>query len=578
MAKSFQKTWRRLWPWAMAALSGVLLALCYPGWNASELIWVWQMPLLAALWFSEPGKSRWRHGLALGYVAGFAFFFLNLHWLFELRKVGGTVWAGIGAWVALPAYLGVYFALWGAFAATVGRWKPFDPAVDAKTSPGDLFGPSMKVIGAAALNAAAWCGLEWLRGVVFTGFSWNGLGVALHENLLMIQAADLVGVKGLSFVLVFWNVAALATLARIGRELGERRRVRPHLDFAAAVALIIGLFLYGLTRLGQLRDKGETVSLRALLVQLNTPIDEKWDEKYLNKVLDDYRELTRAYVESSHFDLVLWPETALPGRLTYPWVQEYLNEEILRGGDFHLLMGLEEEEFNNAIIYNSIALMRGSTRSAETHRKLHLVPFGEYLPMRDSFPVFAWIAGGMVPRDFTAGTSYEPLKMEKPELEIIPLVCFEDTIGRLARRFVRPESGAQLLVNVTNDGWFYESVQPLQHLANAKFRCVELRRPMARAANTGVSCFIDAFGSLEDPDAAPGTPARERLRRVQDYVTGNTFVSGTLPATLKIAKHPPRTVYARHGDAFSVGAGVLALLAAAAHGWRSRGKRVRGSK
>jgi apolipoprotein N-acyltransferase len=315
--------------------------------------------------------------------------------------------------------------------------------------------------------------------------------------------------------------------------------------------------------------------LRALLVQLNTPIEEKWDDRYLERTLEDYRELTRAYVESSHFDLVFWPETALPGRLTYPWVQEYLNREILRGGDFHLLMGIEEEEFNDAIIYNSIALMRGSTRNVETHRKLHLVPFGEYLPLRDSFPPFVWIAGGMVPRDFTAGSTHKPLRMEDPDLEIIPLVCFEDTIGRLARKFVRPASGAQLLVNVTNDGWFFESVQSLQHLANAKFRCVELRRPMARAANTGVSCFIDSLGSLEDHQAAPGTPSRERLLRVQDYVTGNTFVSGTLPATLEISKNPPYTVYARHGDAFSVGAGLLALLFAAAHGWRGRWRQAR---
>ncbi|MCB1089006.1 MAG: apolipoprotein N-acyltransferase, partial [Verrucomicrobiae bacterium] len=478
---------RRTWPWLAAALSGVLLGLCYPRWDVSELIWIWQVPLFAALWFAPAPKQRWKRGMALGYVAGLAFFLINLSWLFELRKVAESVWAGIGAWLALPAYLAVYFGLWGAFTATVGRWVPGE----VSKAKGDLFAPSLRVLRSAFLTGAAWCGLEWLRGIAFTGFGWNGLGVALHESLYLIQVADLVGVTGLSFLIVFCNAVWAATLIRIGREMAVRSRLRPHLDFAVAMALIIAVFLYGVTKIvSRPKPTAEnSVSLRALLVQLNTPIDEKWDQEHAKRIIESYRDLTLGYVESSPFDLVIWPETALPGRWSFPWVQTYLNDHILNAADFSLILGIEDEEFEGGDIYNCLGIARGSTADFQLHRKVHRVPFGEYIPMRHSFPVFAWIAGGIVPMDFTAGTSVEPLKLTKPEAGIIPLICFEDTLGGLARKFVRP--GPQLLVNVTNDGWFYESPAALQHLANAKFRCVELRRPMARAANTGVSAFID---------------------------------------------------------------------------------------
>ncbi len=595
--------WQAAWPWLAAVLSGTLLGLCYPRWDVSELIWVWQIPLLLALWFSEPRKGgparRWRHGLALGYVAGLAFFLINLAWLLELRKVVGSVWGGIGAWLALPGYLAVYFGVWGAFAATVARWNPAHAeAVGAEAEArrrreeqaarkrglmpggggfpgGDLFGPSIQVLKVAFLGGAAWCALEWLRGLVLTGFGWNGLGVALHESLYLIQVADLVGVSGLSFLVVFCNVVWTATLVRIGREMVKRQRIRPHLDFAAAMALIILVFLYGLTRFATRPEPTDenSVSLRALLVQLNTPIDEKWDQDFAQRIIGDYRDLTRGYVESSAFDLVIWPETSLPGRWTFPWVQTYLNEHILDAADFSLILGIEDESFDGQTeeIYNCLALVRGSTDNAQLHRKVHRVPFGEYLPLRRIFPPIEWIAGGIIPRDFSAGHRHEPLRLATPDVGIIPLICFEDTLGRLARKFVRP--GPQLLVNVTNDGWFYESPAALQHLANARFRCIELRRPMARSANTGVSGFIDENGSLEYPDAGGSVTGHERLRVVQDPLTGNTFTTGTLPATLTLSKNPPITFYARFGDAFSATLGLVALGAAVAAflGRRRRG-------
>ncbi len=175
------------------------------------------------------------------------------------------------------------------------------------------------------------------------------------------------------------------------------------------------------------------------------------------------------------------------------------------------------------------------------------MPYGEYLPGRSIWLVNK-LLGGLVPGDFASGPSMEPLKLEKPAgVQIIPLVCFEDTVGELARQFVR--DAPQLLVNCTNDGWFLHSIQNEQHLMNARFRCIELHRPMVRAANTGVTCYVGSDGRLSRGD------------RLEDPKTGSVFIKGVLPKEVHLLKHPPITFYAEHGDLFSIVMLVIAGLA-----------------
>ena len=545
---------RRLWPWIAALLSGVLLAICYPPFTADGLIWIWQAPLLGALWFSDLGEKRWRRGALLGLVCGLVFFAINLSWITEISHVAGTFFAGLGALVALALYLSLYFALFGAFATTAGRWIIPKPDKDKR----DLFELSFGVLKVAFLNGAAWCGLEWLRGILFTGFGWNTLGVALKNHLLLVQFADVIGITGYGFVMMFSGVIAFCTLVRLGLEIRDRKRLRPHVDFAFGVALIIVLFLYGISKVSHVPD--EAVDVRARIMQMNIPIEDKWSEdiKMRQKVIFDYRDLTRTFVESSPHDLVLWPETALPGHFNFPWVQEYFNEHVLKGDDFYLLTGLEDSTLKGDEIYNTITLMKGSTESYQMHKKVHLVPIGEYLPFRDTFPIFVWIAGGVIENDFTPGTIFQPLIIEKDghEIDIVPLICFEDSVPRHARKFLRQKP--QIMVNVTNDGWFSDSAQPLQHFNNALFRCIEFRRPMIRAANTGVSGFIDERGSVYDRRST------DKFARVlRDEESGSTHIRGSIPANVEVNLNPPMTIYARYGDVFSAGMGVLALLATA---------------
>jgi apolipoprotein N-acyltransferase len=170
----------------------------------------------------------------------------------------------------------------------------------------------------------------------------------------------------------------------------------------------------------------------------------------------------------------------------------------------------------------------------QIYRKIHLVPFGEYIPLRHSFPLFAAVANRWIPGDFDMGNDYTVFHLTNDEVRVAPLICFEDTIGELTRRFVL--HGANLLVNVTNDGWFLYSAGSHQHLANAIFRCVETRCPMVRAANTGVTCFVNEFG---------------RVTQVLRDETGSTFMEGVLTGEVNVPTERNLTFYVRYGELFA---------------------------
>jgi apolipoprotein N-acyltransferase len=181
----------------------------------------------------------------------------------------------------------------------------------------------------------------------------------------------------------------------------------------------------------------------------------------------------------------------------------------------------------------------------QVYRKVHLVPFGEYVPGRHTIPLLARIVGDQVPDDFAFGKEYTVFKLSNDKAKVAPLICFEDTIGDLTRQFVL--AGANLLVNVTNDGWFLHSAGSRQHLASAVFRCVETRLPMVRAANTGVTCFVNEFGNI--------------TQMLVDE-NGSPFTEGTLTGQVAIAANPEPTFYVQHGELFEyacVGVTILAL-------------------
>ena len=512
-----------LWPWLCAALSGLFLALSFPGWDQSWLIWLALTPLIAAVWFSpRPSRRPWLRDTLLGYLAGFVFFTITFAWLGSpLADLFKNPWL-----ICLPpllaTFLGLYLAFWAWF---IGLLPHGDTT----------FLSSARNIRIALLAASAWVVQEWTRGWFFGGFGWNGLGVALHQNLALIQIADLVGLPGLSLLVAFVNVIALITIRRFVAEIG-RTRIRPHWDFSVMMACIVGAFSYGVHALQHPVDLppangGHTLPLRIAAVQPDIPESFKSDPAHLQQIFDRYDALTHTALAWQP-QLLLWPEAATLTDLFDPDTFAYL-KQIAASTDATFLLGSflsppDAGEFNIA------ACLTRQGKDVQVYRKMHLVPFGEYIPLRNSFPLFAKIAGELVPGDLHRGTEYTIFHIDTPPLRLAPLICFEDTDGDHTRRFIdRGSQSAQLLVNITNDSWFGRSPGATQHLANALFRTIENRRPMVRAANTGVTCIIDAEGrvlhDLRNPD---GTP----------------FLEGVLFGTVFVPLDAGLTLYARYGD------------------------------
>src|SRR5438094_7873397 len=190
--------------------------------------------------------------------------------------------------------------------------------------------------------------------------------------------------------------------------------------------------------------------------------------------------------------------------------------------------------------YNAALLISNAGQQTQTYRKIHLVPFGEYIPLRHSFPLFAAVASKWVPGDFDDGKNYTVFWLTSGEVQLAPLICFEDTIGELTRQFVL--KGANLLADITNDGWFRRSAGSQQHLANAIFRCVETRLPMVRAANTGVTCIVNEFGLI--------SPSRILAPFTEDVLLGE----------VRVPTERELTFYVQHGELFAHGCVGVTLL------------------
>jgi apolipoprotein N-acyltransferase len=520
-----------LWPWLAAAASGVLLALCFAPWNITPLVWVALAPLICAVWFS-PASAR-RAGLReakLGYVAGFVFFTLVFYWLGAL----GTLFRQpllYGLPPLLALLFGLYFAFWSWFLGRV-----LAPSPEAR-----LFRNSWRNLATGALGASAWAAQEWVRSWLLSGFGWDGLGVALHGDLPMIQITALTGVLGLSWLVAFVNLMIVIVIRRIVGELGPQFVKRIRWEFSLSVALVVCVFSYGVREL--LTKAPEAIPLRVTAVQPNIPQDVKFSAAGEDEIFRELGGLTQLAVAANKPQLLIWPESATPrgiyaDELNYRFVMDHA--EL---GDFGLLLGTVEDDLESGRTYNVAKLFTGRGAQEQTHRKMHLVPFGEYLPLR---PILSPIVGGLVPGDFDPGEVATVFELPEPRIKLSALICFEDTLGDLTRRFAK--NGAQLLVNLTNDGWFLHTAGAEQHLHNAIFRAVENRRPLIRCTNSGVTCSIDRHGHVD-----------HWLR---------PFQQGFAARQVDVPSAAVLSFYTRHGDWFAQLASVVTLLAMVRRRWQ----------
>lgn len=568
----------RFWPWLSCILAGLAMVLCFPPFQLSDFVWVAPVLLLAPLW-SERRPSRKRQLLALGFLSGMVFWSLNLKWI-------ATV-AGAG-YLVLCVYLSVYFALFSLFAGTVGN--PFARRAGSPNKPEELSpaAKALRSLGFAALNAGVWSGLEWLRGWLFTGFGWNGLGVAFHNKLPMAQGAELVGVYGLSFLPVFLGAVLVQAGKRVWRTAKEGRTER-HWDFLVTVVSLAIIFVLGMLRIGSI-NKAETSPLQVLLVQADVPqsafnpamtpdeIIEALEEETVaglaavEKLNEERIAQVEQEVELESVDWVIWPEVVLYPILTANDERSWLTiptEEVVTRlnalGVRTFIAGLNEWDaevrdgqpvpIEGGKQYNTMAAFEGDEFSS--YRKQHLVIYGEFIPFSESSPIpgkiYELVAGIAWPGNMGRGVGAEGFELGGAggDVAVIPSICFEDTVPRVTRKFSKETR--EVIVNITNDGWFGTSEGSAQHFANALFRSIELRRPMMRSANRGVTGVVSATGSLVDYQTG-------RVQALFDD-EGKPFARGSLHATVRVPEEGGRTIYARFGDWFPA----LGLMVAA--GW-----------
>jgi apolipoprotein N-acyltransferase len=480
----------RLKPYLPALLSGLLLFLAAPGvFSLGLLAWIGLAPLLWSCRDASP-----RQGFKLGLAAGLSYNLLLLYWIvIVLGTYGQLGWyLSWPALILLALYMSFYLALFTAgFSWLAPRLSPL------WTAP------------------VLWVALDFIKARLFTGFPWQDLAYSQYKNPLLIQTADLFGHAGVTFLIVLANVLLVTLLAGGGRR--GRLRPTPVAASAAAGAILLAGVLYGGLRLQQLPFEIQQAESRPVtVVQGNISQDEKWTPAFQSRTVDIYTRLSEEALALQSSELLIWPETALPFfPLEDPLFQEMVGR-LVHPTTVNLLTGAPRRELVGGELhyYNSALLISGAGNLSDIYDKQHLVPFGEYIPLRRFLPFSTPLVETM--GDFTPGDSEKPISCDSVEIGV--LICFESIFPELARK--QTEHGARLLVNITNDAWFGRSSAPWQHLSMAVFRAVENRRALARAANTGISGFVDPMGRLT---ATTGLFEEAFLTENLPLLTGTSF-------------------------------------------------------
>jgi apolipoprotein N-acyltransferase len=337
-------------------------------------------------------------------------------------------------------------------------------------------------VPALALAPVLWVGTEWLRGTLFTGFPWVLLGYSQSSVIAPLQVASLVGIYGLSGM-VACSSAALALLLA-----PDRRRARARVVSAVLLlALPAAGAAWGAARVArQALVQGPTA--RVALVQGNVPQGQKWDPAYRQSILTRYLTLT-GEASRQGADLVVWPESSTP----FVFGRDGVETEVMRAGVVQarvpVVFGSDEvlgptEFYNSALVMDAAGEIRGS------YRKMQLVPFGEYIPVRWLLFFAQPLVEGF--SDFSAGQQLTLLPVAGHKLSVA--VCYEAVFPSLSLQAVR--QGSQLLATITNDAWYGTTAAPWQHFEQARVRAVETGRYLVRAANTGISGVVDPYGRV----------------------------------------------------------------------------------
>ncbi|OGQ86077.1 MAG: apolipoprotein N-acyltransferase [Deltaproteobacteria bacterium RIFOXYD12_FULL_56_24] len=491
----------------LALLASALLFLASPGLFAlPQLAWLAMVPLFWSLSNQPP-----RRAALLGLICGLAYYLPLLYWIVIVLATYGQVPLPIAvlALFFLALYMSCYLAGFAFLCAKTSRHLSLL-----------VFAP------------ACWVALDLLRGLLFTGFPWLDLAYTQYNLPQLIQIADLTGHHGLTFLMVLAN----GLIFILSTSLVHRKPASSPVIIIAATLLLLAASGYSIRRMQTLPttlDQAEKMEVAA--VQGNIPQDQKWQPAFQRGTIDTYLRLSNELYLNKKPQLIIWPETALP---FYPYEHPLflrLHSELILPRQTYLLTGVPHREKASGaepLTYtNSAFLLSPNGQVTGRYDKQHLVPFGEYIPFRHILGFASPLVETL--GEFTPGQITPPLSCENSRVGV--LICFESIFPEISRR--QAEDGANLLVTITNDAWFGRSSAPWQHLAMGVFRAVETRKTLVRAANTGISAFIDPMGCIQGASPLFAEYARSQPVALLDGLTcyvrwGYLFPWGCLILTL----------------------------------------------
>ncbi len=509
--------------WLLVLLSTILQALIFPLPGLYVLSWFALAPLIVALLRARPagelevaGSVRLRaaspwQGFLLGYLSGILWYAATCYWIYDtMRHFGGlSAPEALLALFLFCCYLGLYHGLFGLLLSLLAGPRDYRRAL----------------VAAPFL----WVAVELARTRI-TGFPWNLLGIAQVDNVALSRIAGWTGVYGVSFEIVLVNVA-LAVAFLIPR---AKRGAMIAAALAAAAVLQAGSLV---------EPPPATADRAALLVQQNIPVSAEWTPMYFRQTLQELTEMTVKSANSNpastsepRIDLIIWPESPAPF-FTYDARFRETVSEMSRDAKVWTIVGVigsnERRPLHDSPLFNSAALISPTGEWTARYDKMHLVPFGEYLP----FPSLFSFAGGLTKEvgQFEHGTSRLPLDAAGEPLGIF--ICYESIFPDEVRQF--SNHGAQVFVNISNDGWYGDSGAYAQHLNQTRMRAIENNRWLLSATDTGVTASIDPWGRV-----AARVPRKERTTLLAPYAL--TSVT---------------TFYTRHGDWFAYACAIISIAA-----------------
>ncbi len=504
---------------SLAILSGLLLTGSFPNINMDWLAWFALVPLLTALTSSsDSDKGNLKESFYLGFVTGLVHYLTLIYWIAHTMKIYGylPLYICIPVLFLFASYLALYSAIFSMLISI----------------------PCSSPVTCFFMLPVLWVSLEYIRSFLFSGFPWELIGYSQFNHLHLIQISDIFGVYGVSFLIALSN----GTLFFIWLYLKKmewqgiavtKRFVQVIVSF---FILILGsVWFYGEWRINTAEKLiSNSPSLKVSVVQGNIDQTIKWDPEFQYVTTKKYIDLSLS-VKKDNPDLIVWTETATPFYFLYNLKMTQMVKEGIKETGTHFLIGspyFTQREKDKIDYYNSAYLIKPDGEVTGKYDKAHLVPFGEYVPLKKWLPFI----GKMVEQvgDFIPGKEGETIDAEfqrsgnKEKIKLGIQICYEIIFPNLSRMMAKNDAG--LLINITNDAWYGRTGAPYQHFSMAIFRAVENKRTLIRSANTGISGFISPVGKV--------------------IASTQLFEDAVIIRDVPVIQS--KTIYTRFGDWFSV--------------------------